>query len=110
MLYHRLGGLLGMSAAHIEQLVIKGRTAVPYAPVTIKTDAGQGVLTVLAERQSEYPGVTQQPVSIREYPYGEMAAHVLGYVGQVSEEELKLARSKACSGNGRRPGRARVLL
>ena len=32
----------------------------------------------------------QQPVSIRAYPYGEMAAQVLGYVGQVSEAELKL--------------------
>jgi len=88
-LYRRLGALLGMSAGHIEALVIKGRTALPYAPVTIKTAAGAGVLTVLAERQNEFPGVTQQPVSIRSYPYGEMAAQVLGYVGQVSEGELK---------------------
>ena len=48
------------------------------------------MLTVLAERQNEFPGVIQQPVSIRAYPYGEMAAQVLGYVGQVSEPELKL--------------------
>ncbi len=89
-LYRRLGRLLGMSAAHIEALVVQERHAVPYAPVTIKTDAGRRVLTVLGERQNEYPGVVQQPVSIREYPYGEMAAQVLGYVGQVSESELKL--------------------
>jgi penicillin-binding protein 2 len=89
-LYRRLGRLLGMSGAHVQALVIKGRTAVPYAPVTIKTDAGRGALTVLAERQGDYPGVTQQPVSIRAYPYGEMAAQVLGYVGQVSERELKM--------------------
>jgi penicillin-binding protein 2 len=63
---------------------------VPYAPVTIKTDAGPGVLTVLGERQNEFPGVVQQPVSIRAYPYGEMAAQALGYVGQISEGELKL--------------------
>ncbi|HZL47702.1 MAG TPA: penicillin-binding protein 2 [Solirubrobacteraceae bacterium] len=88
-LYRRLGALLGMSAGHIEALVVKGRTALRYAPVTIKTAAGRGVLTVLAERQDEFPGVTQQPVSIRSYPYGEMAAQVLGYVGQVSEGELK---------------------
>ena len=89
-LYRKLGRLLGMSGPHIQALVIKGRTALPYAPVTIRTDAGRGVLTVLAERQSEFPGVTQQPVSIRAYPYGAMAAQVLGYVGQVSEGELKL--------------------
>jgi penicillin-binding protein 2 len=87
--YRRLGALLGMSAGHIEALVIKGRTALPYAPVTIKTAAGRGVLTELAERQSEFPGVTQQPVSIRSYPYGEMAAQVIGYVGQVNKRELE---------------------
>jgi penicillin-binding protein 2 len=90
LLYRHLGAVLGMSASHIQALVIKGRTALPYAPVTIKTDAGRGALTVLAERQSEFPGVTQQPVAIRAYPYGPMAAQVLGYVGQVSEGELKL--------------------
>ena len=89
-LYRHLGALLGMSGQRVEALVIKGRTSLPYAPVTIKTDAGQGVLTVLAERQSQFPGVTQQPVSLRAYPYGEMAAQVLGYVGQVSPKELKL--------------------
>jgi penicillin-binding protein 2 len=87
--YRRLGALLGISAGHIEALVIKGRTALPYAPVTIKTAAGRGVLTELAERQSEFPGVTQQPISIRSYPYGEMAAQVIGYVGQVNKRELE---------------------
>ena len=45
---------------------------------------------MLGERQNEFPGVVQQPVSIRAYPYGEMAAQVLGHVGQVSGTELKL--------------------
>jgi penicillin-binding protein 2 len=89
-LYRRLGHLLDLSPGHIQALVIRGRTAVPYAPVTIKTDAGPGVLTVLGERQNEFPGVVQQPVSIRAYPYGAMAAQALGYVDQVSERELKL--------------------
>ena len=89
-LYARLGALLHMSPAHLQALVLTGRTALPYAPVTIKTDAGPGVLTVLGERQSEFPGVVQQPVSIRDYPYGKMAAQALGYVGEVSKSELKL--------------------
>jgi penicillin-binding protein 2 len=89
-LYGRLGRLLGLSTQRVEALVIRGRSAVPYAPVTIKTDAGTGVLTVLAERQNEFPGVVQQPVTIRAYPYGDMAAQALGYVGSVSTAELKL--------------------
>ena len=88
-LYRRLGALLGMSAHRIDKLVEEGRSSVRYAPVTIKTDAGSGPLTVLAERQSEYPGVVQQPVSLRSYPFGEMAAQLLGHVGSINKEELK---------------------
>jgi penicillin-binding protein 2 len=88
-LYGKLGRLLGMSPTYIEELVVHGRKNVPYANITIKTDAGREALSVLAERQHEFQGVTQQPVSIRAYPDHDLASQVLGYVGQVSEEELK---------------------
>ena len=86
----RLGSVLQLSWRTIDDRVVKGVTATPYANVTVKTDAGQGPLTVLGERQNQFPGVIQQPVSLRSYPYGEMAAQVLGHVGQVSTDELKL--------------------
>jgi penicillin-binding protein 2 len=89
-LFTRLGRVIHLRARTIDERVVEGMTALPYAPVTIKTDAGRRVLTVLGERQSEYPGVQQQPVSARSYPFGEMAAPVLGYVGQVTKEELEL--------------------
>lgn len=88
-LYRRLGGVLDMSPARIQAIVIQERTAVPYAPVTVKTDAGTRALVTLSERQNEFPGVVQQPVSIRSYPYGEMAAQVIGHVDQVTTDELK---------------------
>ena len=89
-LFDRLGRVLGVPARQIDEDVVRGATAVVYAPVTIKTDAGKGVLTVLGERQNEFPGVVQQPISLRSYPYGEMAAQVIGHVDQVSGEELKM--------------------
>jgi penicillin-binding protein 2 len=89
-LFIRLGRVIGLSWRTIDERVVQGVTATPYANVTIKTDAGEGALTELGERQNEFPGVVQQPVSLRAYPYGEMAAQVLGHVGQVSPEELKL--------------------
>jgi penicillin-binding protein 2 len=94
-LFERLGHVLDLSWRTIDGRVVRGVTATPYANVTIKTDAGPGPLTVLGERQDEFPGVVQQPVSLRAYPYGEMAAQVLGHVGSVSPEELK---SKAFHG------------
>ncbi len=97
-LYVKLGHLLGMSPGHVQALVIRGRTQLPYAPITIKTDAGPGVLTVLGERASQFPGVLQKPVSIRDYPWGEMAAQVLGYVGDVSAAQLKLKAFRGVQG------------
>jgi len=88
-LFTNLGRVIGLSPRTIDERVVQGMTATPYAQVTIKTDAGPGALTVLGERADEFPGVVQEPVSIREYPYGEMAAQILGYVGQVNETELK---------------------
>ncbi|MCC3373278.1 penicillin-binding transpeptidase domain-containing protein [Cohnella sp. REN36] len=38
---------------------------------------------------AELPGVQFQSKSVRLYPYGEAAAHLTGYVGEISAEELK---------------------
>ncbi|HYB24877.1 MAG TPA: penicillin-binding transpeptidase domain-containing protein [Solirubrobacteraceae bacterium] len=89
-LFDRLGGLIHASPRAIDERVVEGMATTPYAQVTIKTDAGPGPLTVLGERASEFPGVVQEPVAIREYPYGEMAGQIFGYVGQVSKPELGL--------------------
>jgi penicillin-binding protein 2 len=88
-LFARLGRVLGMPSRRIDELVVRGVATTRYAPVTIKSDVGDGPRTVLLERQNEFPGVTAEPVSTREYPDGEMAAQVLGTVGAVSKEELQ---------------------
>jgi penicillin-binding protein 2 len=88
-LYHRLGHLLGMSPHHIIELQKRGLFRQPFAPVTIETDAGRGVMTVLGERRREYPGVQQEPITIREYPLGETAAQLFGYVRPLTEEQIQ---------------------
>jgi penicillin-binding protein 2 len=90
-LYDRLAPVIGLSPRLIDERVIAGIVALPYAPVTIKTDAGPAALTLISERHNDFPGVRQEPVAIRHYPYGEMAAQVLGYVGQAGTEQLKLS-------------------
>jgi penicillin-binding protein 2 len=48
----------------------------------------------LEENQRRFPGVAVQRVFVRDYPDGSRAAHVVGSVGEVSEEELKEAPYK----------------
>jgi penicillin-binding protein 2 len=103
-LYRRLAKLLEMSPRTIVAIQRKGEREVPYAPVTIKTNAGRGVLTVLGERQNDFPGVTQEQISVREYPHQEMAAQVFGYVSLITKEEEEPHSPQAANFKGVKAG------
>ena len=60
----------------------------PYTPVPIVEDVPEDVLVLLRERRSEFPSVVAKRVAVRTYPNGGLAAHILGYIGQINQEEL----------------------
>lgn len=66
-------------------------TASRYVPVTLVDGVDESVMVTLAERAEEFPGVVARRVAVREYPNGNVAPHVLGYVGEINEEELAAA-------------------
>jgi penicillin-binding protein 2 len=88
--FRHLSAIVELSPRTIDERVVQGMAVTSYAHVTVKTDAGAGALTAIGERAEEFPGVTQEPVSIRAYPYREMAAQVIGHVDQINKEELKM--------------------
>lgn len=59
------------------------------APVTLRRDVGSFLVFYLQENQDRFPGVSVQRVFVRRYPHGTLAAHIVGSVGEVNEEELK---------------------
>lgn len=59
-------------------------------PIRILEDATAEQVAIVEEHSSELPGVITQIESRREYPYGTLASHVLGYTSEISEEQLKL--------------------
>jgi penicillin-binding protein 2 len=61
----------------------------PLNPVTIKEAASDAEVAFLKERENEFPGVQVASTYIRHYPYQSLAAQVLGYVGEISPQELK---------------------
>lgn len=66
----------------------------PFAEVPVVRDVSEGLQTYLAERSHEFPGVNSQVVLVRSYPYGELAAHMLGYVGALNEAEFAAKTEK----------------
>ncbi|MEO0056528.1 MAG: penicillin-binding protein 2 [Actinomycetota bacterium] len=62
-----------------------------YQPIPLVGNASQDLALKIMENADLYPGVEVQSVPIRSYPSleGENVAHVLGYVGSVTDEDLK---------------------
>ena len=65
------------------------RRVSPYTPVPIAEDVSEQALIRLRERQDEFPAVVAKRVAVRTYPHGDLAAHVLGYVGEITDVEMK---------------------
>jgi len=61
-----------------------------YKPVEIKNGVGFDTITYLAEHIDRFPGVTWHGKSIRHYPDIDSLAHVVGYVGNITSEELQI--------------------
>jgi penicillin-binding protein 2 len=60
----------------------------PYRPVMVRRDASFDVVSALEERRVVIPGLVIQAEPKRRYPFAADAAHVVGYVAEISEPEL----------------------
>ncbi len=71
---------------------VQARRNDPLDPVTVKTGVGEKPIDYLYEHQAQFPGVEVVQTYLRSYPYGSLAAQILGYVGEISPEELSHLR------------------
>jgi penicillin-binding protein 2 len=87
----RLARVLNVSPVELAREVDERRSDL-LTPITVKTAVGEEQVAFLYEHQAEFPGVEIAQVYLRDYTYGALAAHVLGYVGEISPEELRRLR------------------
>jgi penicillin-binding protein 2 len=87
-LYRRLGRLLDMRPGRIEKRVDEQFKELPFSKATVKQDVERAIVMYIEERKENFRGVEVEPVFLREYPHGEIGAHLFGYVGEVTEEQL----------------------
>jgi penicillin-binding protein 2 len=88
----RLGRALNTSANSIHHQIVRSLVLVPYSNVRVKTDVPRSVLAYVSERPEQFPGVKVEQAYLRDYPHGELAAQILGYVGQIGPAQLKEKR------------------
>lgn len=83
----RLAPLVGRSAEALAAEYRRNYTA-PFAPTPVAQDVPKALALKVAESSFTIPGVTIQAVPQREYPLGAVAAHCLGFVGEIDRPLL----------------------
>lgn len=68
---------------------LNSRRYSPYRPVPIAEDVPPEVIFAVSENQELFPGVEAETLPVRTYPGGTLAAHLVGYLGEISQEDLE---------------------
>ncbi len=64
------------------------RARATFQPITIQRDVPRDQVAYFAEHWMDFPGLFLEVEPLRSYPYKPLAAHLLGYLGQISETQL----------------------
>ncbi|MEV0151804.1 MULTISPECIES: penicillin-binding protein 2 [unclassified Nonomuraea] len=94
---HRLSAVLGTPVKKLKERIRPCGPGVsqpcwtgsPYQPVPVAQKADTRQALQIVERQEDFPGVTAEIQSVRQYPGGEAGAQMLGYLQPVTEAELE---------------------
>lgn len=84
----KLAALLGISEAELEERIADPKAS-PYKPVPVALDIPDEMAVFLREHSRAFPGVEVAQLALRNYPAGPVAAHLLGYVGEINDTELE---------------------
>ncbi|WP_121967876.1 penicillin-binding protein 2 [Leptolyngbya sp. BC1307] len=83
----RLAQILDVPTAEIQaRLDLNSYNLNKSVPISRGVSSAQ--TTALAEYAQELPGVRVEAEAVRNYPRGDLAAHVLGYTGELNDEQL----------------------
>lgn len=83
-----LAGILGLNSSDIYAKITKKRLS-PFEPIRLKEGLTFNEISVVEARRSDFPGLIVDIDMSREYPYGDMAAHLIGYLGKLNPSQSK---------------------
>ncbi len=84
-----LAAATGADEAQLRDTVARRRREPSYRPIVLIENASQEQVVAVWARQWELPGIIYQEVPSRRYRADSMAAHLFGYVGEITEAQLQ---------------------
>lgn len=87
----KIAPVTGLSLNEMKERIEDNKNYDPFSPLIIKDDISMKEVALIESRKWFLPGVLVVVEGRREYPHMDSAAHLLGYVGEVSRSQLKEA-------------------
>lgn len=73
--------------------------AVPLGPINVAEDLNPQIVGRFAEQADHLPGMAVELIPVRDYPFGTIGSHIVGYVGQITASEYAARKSKGYGSN-----------
>ncbi|MFM8333455.1 MAG: penicillin-binding protein 2 [Candidatus Methylumidiphilus sp.] len=90
--------LLNISDEEIQRFNALRRRHKGFEGIPLRLQLSEEEIALFSVRMPHFPGVEIHSRMLRTYPYGELTAHVVGYVGRISEAELQRLNPSVYSG------------
>ena len=84
--------ICSMESSELLERWEKGKGRAKYYPVVLASGITRDQLEYLEENRLWLPGLDIEMKPVREYPSGLLAAHLLGHLGEISEQEMSEER------------------
>jgi penicillin-binding protein 2 len=87
-LLDRLARSLAIDRTELQEKWDKGKGRAKYYPIMLAAGITRDQVEFLEENRLQLAGIDIEMKPVREYANGRLAAHLLGYLGEISEQEL----------------------
>jgi len=87
-LLDKLSSMLGLDREEMAQRWNKSRGKAKYYPIVLASNISREQVEIIEENRLQLPGVEVEMKPVREYTNKALASHLLGYIGEISENEL----------------------
>jgi penicillin-binding protein 2 len=88
-LLEKLVGMVALDIVSARQTLDKASKSNPFRPICLKKDMTRDEVAVIETNMFNLPGSMINVTPKRHYVYGDFASHLLGYLGEINEKQIK---------------------
>lgn len=87
-LLKKLAAVLNLDVSALWERIRESEDTSLHLPILLQEDINWEALAYLENHKHDFPGIRIEVTPMRVYHYGDLAAHLIGYLGTISKREL----------------------